>query len=30
MNNIRSFTDLKESRQLYYEPACEKDTKEGR
>ncbi|KRY64223.1 hypothetical protein T11_16662 [Trichinella zimbabwensis] len=24
-----SFTDLKEQRQLHYEPACQKDTKEG-
>ena len=29
MNCIRSFTDLKEQRQLHYEPACQKDTKEG-
>ena len=27
MNCIRSFTDLKEQRQLHYEPACQKDTK---
>ena len=27
MNCIRSFTDLKEQRQLHYEAACEKDTK---
>lgn len=30
MNCIRSFTDLKEQRQLHYEPACQKDTKTGR
>jgi hypothetical protein len=29
MNYIRRFTDLKEERQLHYEPACQKDTKEG-
>jgi hypothetical protein len=29
MNCIRSFTDLKEQRQLHYELACQKDTKEG-
>ena len=29
MNCIRSFTDLKEQRQLRYEPACQKDTKTG-
>jgi hypothetical protein len=29
MNCIRGFTDLKEQRQLCYEPACEKDIKEG-
>ena len=28
MNCIRSFTDLKEQRQLHYEPACQKDTKD--
>jgi hypothetical protein len=28
MNCIRSFTDVKEQRQLYYEPAGWKDTKE--
>ena len=27
MNCIRGFTDLKEQRQLYYEPTCWKDTK---
>ena len=27
MNFIRGFTDLKEQRQLYYEPACQKDAK---
>ena len=30
MNCIRSFTDLKEQRQLYYGPAHQKDTKTGR
>ena len=30
MNCMRGFTDLKEQRQLYYEPACQKDTKAGR
>jgi hypothetical protein len=29
VNCIRSVTDLKEQRQLYYEPACQKDSKEG-
>ena len=29
MNCIRSFIDLKEQRQLHYEPAYQKDTKEG-
>jgi hypothetical protein len=29
MNCIRSFTDLKKQRQLYYVPACQKDTKRG-
>jgi hypothetical protein len=29
MNCIRSLTDLKEQRQLYYETACQKDTQEG-
>ena len=29
MKCIRSFVDLKEQRQLHYEPACQKDTKEG-
>jgi hypothetical protein len=29
MQNIRSFTDLKEQRHLYCEPTCQKDTKEG-
>ena len=29
MNCMRGFTDLKEQRQLYYEPACQKDIKEG-
>jgi hypothetical protein len=29
MNCIRSFTGLREQRQLYYEPAFQKDTKEG-
>ena len=29
MNYMRGFTDLKEQRQLHYEPACQKDTKEG-
>jgi hypothetical protein len=28
MSDIRNFTDLKEQRQLYYEPSCQKDTKE--
>ena len=28
-NCIRSFTGLKEQRQLHYEQACQKDTKEG-
>lgn len=28
MNCIRSFTTLEEQRQLPYEPACQKDTKE--
>ena len=28
MNCIRSFTDLKEQSQLYYEPVCQKDNKE--
>lgn len=27
MNPIRSFTDLKEQKDLYYEAACQKDTK---
>jgi hypothetical protein len=27
MNYIRSFTDLKEQRQLHYEPPCQKNTK---
>ena len=27
MNCIRNFTDQKERRQLYYEPACQKETK---
>ena len=26
----RSFTNLKEQRQLHYEPACQKDIKTGR
>ena len=30
MQNIRSFTDLKEQRHLYCEPTCQKDTKERR
>ena len=30
MNSIRSFTDLKEQRQLHYEPACQKDTETGK
>jgi hypothetical protein len=30
MNCIRSFTGLKEQRQLYYGPAHQKDTKTGR
>ena len=35
MNYIRSFTDLKEQRELHYEPGCQKDkrqesTKAGR
>jgi hypothetical protein len=29
MKWIRSFTDLKKQRQLHYEPACQKDAKEG-
>ena len=29
MNCIRSFTDLREQRQLCYDPACQKDAKEG-
>jgi hypothetical protein len=29
MNCIKSFTDLKEPSQLHYEPACQKDAKEG-
>ena len=29
MNCIRGIIDLKEQRQLHYEPACQKDTKEG-
>ena len=29
MNYMRGFTDLKGHRQLYYEPACQKDIKEG-
>ena len=29
MNCIRSFTDLKEQRQLHYEPTFQKDSKEG-
>ena len=29
MNCIRGFTDLKEQRQLPYEPDCQKHTKEG-
>jgi hypothetical protein len=29
MTCIRSFTDLKEQQQLHYEPAGQKDTKEG-
>jgi hypothetical protein len=28
MNYIRGFMDLKEQRQLHYEPACQKDIKE--
>ena len=27
---MRGFTNLKEQRQLHYEPACQKDTKAGR
>jgi hypothetical protein len=30
MNYRRDFMDLKEQRQLHYEPACQKDTKAGR
>jgi hypothetical protein len=30
MNCIKSFTDLKEQRQLHCEPACQKDTKTSR
>jgi hypothetical protein len=30
VNCIRNFTNLKEQRQLPYEPACQKDTKTGR
>ena len=30
MNYMRGFMDLKEQRQLHYEPACQKDTKAGR
>jgi hypothetical protein len=29
MNCVRSFTDLKEKRQLHYEPVFQKDSKEG-
>lgn len=29
MNCIRSFTDLKEQRELHYNPACQKDTEAG-
>jgi hypothetical protein len=28
MNYMRGFTDLKEQRQLHYEPACQKTIKE--
>ena len=28
MNYMRSFTDLKEQKQLHCEPNCQKDTKE--
>ena len=30
MNYMRGFTDLKEQRQLHYEPACQKDTETGK
>ena len=30
MNYMRGFMDLKEQRQLHYEPACQKDTKASR
>jgi hypothetical protein len=30
LNFIRSFTNLKEQKQLYYNSACQKDTKTGR
>ena len=29
MNHIMGFTDLKEQRQLHYEPACQKDKKKA-
>jgi hypothetical protein len=29
MNFIRNFIDIKEQRQLHYEPVCQKDTKKG-
>ena len=29
MNYMRGFSDLEKQRQLHYEPACQKDTKEG-
>jgi hypothetical protein len=29
VNCIGSFTDLKEQRQLHYEPSCQEDAKEG-
>jgi hypothetical protein len=29
MNFMRCYMDLKEQRQLYYEPSCQKDIKEG-
>ena len=29
MSYMRDFINIKEQRQLYYEPICQKDTKEG-
>jgi hypothetical protein len=30
MNCIRSFTDLKEQKQVHYKPTCQTDTEAGR